>query len=57
VILTAQGDGIKAKRIACVLRKIRSRRVTAGSASHGQMELVIEGTPARCFVLKPIRAL
>lgn len=57
MILTAQGDGIKAKRIACVLRKIRSRRVTAGSASHGQMELVIEGTPARCFVLKPIRAL
>lgn len=41
----------------CVCRKIARERVIAGSHAHRAMELVVEGTPVKCFVLKPVRAL
>ncbi len=50
-------DCIEGERIVCVCRKIARQRVTAGSHAHRAMELVLEGTPVKCFVLKPVRAL
>jgi hypothetical protein len=57
MILTGTNDGIQGERIACILRSIRSKRVIHGSHAHRAMEIVIEGTPAKCFILKPVRAL
>ncbi|HID26406.1 MAG TPA: hypothetical protein EYP22_00945 [Methanosarcinales archaeon] len=55
-ILYEVNDGIAGERIVCVCRKIYSKRVVSGSHSHRALELVINGTPAKCFILKPVRA-
>ena len=50
-------DGIEGERVVCICRKVLKQRVVAGSHAHRALELVLEGTPAKCFVLKPVRAL
>ena len=50
-------DSVEGERVVCVCRSIKRQRVIAGSHAHRALELVIEGTPAKCFVLKPVRAL
>jgi hypothetical protein len=57
MILYGVNDGIEGERIVCICRAIRRKRIVAGSHAHRAMEMVIEGTPAKCFVLKPVRAL
>lgn len=57
MILTSVNDGIQGERIVCICRKIKSKRIVSGTHAHRAMELVIEGTPAKCFILKPVRAL
>ncbi len=57
MILTGVSDGIQGERIVCVCRRIRSQRVVHGSHAHRAMEIVVEGTPVKCFILKPVRAL
>lgn len=51
------GDGIEGERLGCVFRRARGERVIVGSGRHRATEIVIEGTPARAWVLKPLRAL
>ncbi len=51
------GDSIEGERIACVCRKIVKQRLVSGSHAHRALELVVEGTPSKCFILKPVRAL
>jgi len=50
-------DSIEGERVVCICRKINRERLIAGSHAHRAMELVVEGTPVKCFVLKPVRAL
>ena len=57
MILTSVNDGIQGERIVCVCRTVRSKRVVPGSHAHRALEIVVEGTPARCFILKSVRAL
>ena len=57
MILTATHDGIQGERVVCICRNIKSKRIVSGSYAHRAMEIVIEGTPAKCFILKPVRAL
>ena len=51
------GDGIEGERLGCKFRRIRAERVVVGSGRHRAVEIVIEGTPAKAWVLKPLRAL
>jgi len=51
------GGGIEGERLGCVFRRIKRERVVVGGGRHRAMELVIEGTPAKAWVLKPLRAL
>lgn len=51
------GDGIEGERLGCKFRRIRAERVVVGSGQHRAVEMVIEGTPAKAWVLKPLRAL
>lgn len=51
------GDGIEGERLGCLLRKIRREHIVASSGRHRAIEIVIEGTPAKAWVLKPLRAL
>ena len=57
MILTSANDGILGERIVCMCRAMRSRRIVPGSHAHRALEMVIDGTPAKCFILKPVRAL
>ncbi|MBI3412522.1 MAG: hypothetical protein HY051_00385 [Candidatus Aenigmarchaeota archaeon] len=57
MILTGVNDGIQGERVVCICRKINKQRIVVGSSAHRALELVLEGTPAKCFVLKPVRAL
>ena len=57
MMLTNVNDGIQGERIVCICRAVRRRRVVPGSHAHRALEMVIEGTPAKCFILKPMRAL
>lgn len=57
MMLTNVNDGIQGERIVCICRVVRSKRVMPGSHAHRAMEMVIEGTPAKCYILKPVRAL
>jgi len=50
-------DSIEGERVVCICRKLARERVVVGSHAHRAMELVLEGTPVKCFVLKPVRAL
>jgi hypothetical protein len=50
-------DGVKGERIVCICRSIKRQRVVPGSHAHRAIEIVVEGTPAKCFVLKPVRSL
>lgn len=51
------GDGIDGERLGCKFRKVKRKHVVAGSGRHRAIEIVIEGTPAKAWVLKPLRAL
>jgi len=51
------GDGIEGERLGCKFRRARRDRVVMGSGRHRAVEVVIEGTPAKAWVLKPLRAL
>lgn len=51
------GDGIEGERLGCLLRKIRREHIVAGSGRHRAIEIIIEGAPAKAWVLKPLRAL
>jgi len=50
-------DSVQGERIVCICRKIARNRVVVGSHAHRAIELTLEGTPVKCFVLKPVRAL
>jgi predicted NAD/FAD-binding protein len=54
-ILHGPEDGIEGERILCICRKIASKRVVPGTHLHRALELVISGTPTKCFILKPLR--
>lgn len=56
-ILTSINDSIQGERVVCVCRKIARNRVVSGSHAHRAIELTLEGTPVKCFILKPVRAL
>ena len=51
------GDGIEGERIGCTFRRVKREHIIAGSGRHRAMEIVIGGTPAKAWVLKPLRAL
>ncbi len=51
------GDSIEGERLGCIFRRTKRERVVMGSGRHRAMEIVIEGTPAKAWVLKPLRAL
>ncbi len=51
------GDGIEGERLGCKFRRAKRERVVMGSGRHRAVEVVIEGTPAKAWVLKPLRAL
>jgi hypothetical protein len=51
------GDSIEGERLGCLLRKIRREHIVAGSGRHRAIEIIIEGTPAKAWVLKPLRVL
>lgn len=55
--LLGVNDSIEGERVVCVCRKIARNRVVSGSHAHRAIELTLEGTPVKCFVLKPVRAL
>lgn len=57
VLLHKRHDGIEGERIVCICRKVKSQRLVAGSHLHRALEMVIEGTPAKCYILKPVRSL
>ncbi|MEW5995518.1 MAG: hypothetical protein AB1476_04285 [Candidatus Hadarchaeota archaeon] len=38
-------------------KKVKRERIVAGSGRHRAVEAVVEGTPAKAWVLKPLRAL
>ena len=50
-------DSVEGERVVCICRKIAKQRVVVGSHAHRALEVVLEGTPVKCFVLKPVRAL
>ena len=51
------GDGVEGERLGCKFRRVRRERVVVGIGRHRAMEIVIEGAPAKAWVLKPLRAL
>lgn len=51
------GNGIEGERLGCKFRRTKRERVVMGSGRHRAVEVVIEGTPAKAWVLKPLRAL
>jgi len=51
------GDGVEGERLVCTFRRVKRERVVMGSGRHRAMEIVVEGTPAKAWVLKPLRAL
>jgi hypothetical protein len=51
------GDGIEGERLGCIFRRIKRERITVGSGRHRAEEMVVESTPAKAWVLKPLRAL
>ncbi len=57
MIGTAANDSVEGERVVCICRKIAKQRVVVGSHAHRAMEIVLEGTPVKCFVLKPVRAV
>lgn len=50
-------DSVEGERVVCICRKVAKQRVVIGSHAQRALELVLEGTPVKCFVLKPVRAL
>lgn len=50
------GDGIEGERLGCIFRRVKRERI-AISRRHRAVEMVVEGTPAKAWVLKPLRAL
>ncbi len=51
------GDGIEGERLECVFRRVKREQIVMGSGRHRAMNMVIEGTPAKTWILKPIRSL
>ena len=51
------GDSIEGERIGCVFRRVKRERIVMGSGRHRAIDIVLEGTPAKAWILKPIRFL
>jgi len=51
------GDGVEGERLGCTFRRVKSERITVGSGRHRVMEIVVEGAPAKAWIIKPLRAL
>jgi len=51
------GDAVEGERLACICRKVVRKQVVVGSHAHRALEVVLQGTPARCAILRPVRAL
>ena len=57
MILRGRGDTIEGEKIVAVGRKISKPIIIPETARHRAQQIHIYGTPAKCYVDKPIRIL
>jgi hypothetical protein len=57
MILRGPGDAIEGERLVAVGRKVTRPIVIPFSSRHRAIQVIIYGTPARCYISKPIRIL
>jgi len=57
MILREPGDAVEGERLVAIGRKVTRPIVIPSTSRHRAVQVIIYGTPARCYVSKPIRIL
>jgi len=57
MILRRRGDAVEGERLVAVGRKISKPIIIPETARHRAQQVHIYGTPAKCYIDKPIRIL
>jgi len=57
MILTSMGDAVKGEKLVAIGRKISKPIIISATARHRAQQAYIYGTPAKCYIDKPIKIL
>ncbi len=57
MILKGLGDAVEGKKLVAVGRKISKPIIVPATARHRAQQVYIHGSPAKCYVDKPIKLL
>lgn len=57
MILRGRGDAIEGEKLVAVGKKISKPIIIPATARHRAQQVYIYGTPATCYIDKPIRIL
>jgi hypothetical protein len=56
-ILYRKGDGVEGEALVAFFRKMKGLSVIVGSGKDRQQEVILIGTPVRCFINKEVRSM
>jgi hypothetical protein len=57
MILKGLGDAVEGEKLVAVGRKISKPIIIPATARHRAQQVYIYGTPAKCYIDKPVRIL
>lgn len=57
MILTGMGDAVKGEKLVAVGGKVSKPIIIPATARHRAQQVYIYGTPAKCYIDKPIKIL
>ena len=57
MILRGLGDAVEGEKLVAVGRKISKPIIIPATARHRARQVYIYGTPAKCYIDKPVRIL
>ena len=57
MILRDRGDAVEGEKLVALGRKISKPIIIPATAKHRAQRIYIYGTPARCYIDKPVRIL
>jgi len=57
MILRGLGDAVEGEKLVAVGRKISKPIIIPATARHRAQQVYVYGTPAKCYIDKPVRIL
>lgn len=57
MILRGIGDAVEGEKLVAVGRKVSKPIIIPATARHRAQQVYIHGTPAKCYIDKPVRLL